>query len=638
MRKTLFSGSFAVIAILASQSSFAQDAGTVSDDDVVLAPITVTTPLRRTSTIAQSTSTVTVITEQDIEKSAAPDLPSLLRKYPGVNITTNGGQGSTASVTLRSASADQTLVLVDGMRVASATTGTAYLSNIPLSSIQRVEIVEGAHSAQWGADAIGGVINIITKDGSTCENGKSVCTTVETGVTWPWGGFANGTVRGRSESGVDFNIGLGILGTEGYDFTAPESGYVEPDKDGFLQGSFNYSLSKDFEWGRLYTSGFYSRSNPQFDGLYSSYGTLYPGANESLQTNAAFKVGADINHSPDWTSTFEIYSALDYTKSFLKGDDAYNSNFNTSRYGFSASTKKEFVTGDVANTLTFGGEAYDEHVSSSTDYTKSSRAVGAVYTQYALEWEALDLNAGLRYDGNEDFGGALTYNVGVGYEIVDGLTARASFATGFKAPTFNELYYPGYYGYYLGNPDLNPERSKSYEVGVNWAATDSSSVDLVWFQNFIDDMIDYTSDYATYTNIDEATVSGVRATYSQSLIADLLDLDFGLEYRLPKDDSSDEYIANQNRLKLTAGASYAATDRLSLNGDIEYVASRWTNASNANPQLGDYTLVNVSALYALDDASNVKLAVENLFNEDYQTVYGYDAPGTTVTVAYKRTF
>ncbi|WP_319518158.1 TonB-dependent receptor domain-containing protein [uncultured Martelella sp.] len=634
MNKSLLAASAALLALVPAQQVLAQDAAPFDDVVTELEPVYVTTPLRRPSTITQSTSTVTVIDEEDIAKSAAPDLPSLLRKYPGVNITTNGGQGAQASVTLRSARANQTLVLVDGMRVASATTGTAYLSNIPLSAVNRIEVVEGAHSAQWGADAIGGVINIITRDGSFCENGKNVCTTVETGVTWPWGGFANGTVRGSTADGVDFNVGLGILGTEGYNFTTPASGLIEPDDDGFLQGSFNYALSKDFLWGRLYTDGFYARSNPHFDGA-SSWG---PGANQSLQTNAGFKVGAEIDHGEDWSSVFEIYSALDYNKTFLKGDATYNSDFDTTRYGLNASTTKEFVTGDLFSSLTFGGEAYEEHVSSSTDYSKSSRAIGAVYTQYSLEWEALDLNAGLRYDANEDFGGALTYNVGVGYELIEGLTARASFATGFRAPDFNQLYYPGYFGSYVGNPDLDPERSKSYEVGLNWAASDTSSVDLVWYQTFIDDMIDYTSDFSTYTNIDKAKISGVRAVWSQALMDDRLGLDFGFEYRLPKDETDDQYIANQNRLKLTAAASWQATEALNLNADIEYVGSRWTNTASYNPQLGDYTLVNVSALYDIDQAARVKFAVENLFDEDYETAYGYNAPGTTVTLSYQRTF
>ena len=460
---------------------------------------------------------------------------------------------------------------------------------------------------------------------------NAVCTTLEAGVTWPWGGFGNATVRGVTDDGVDFNIGLALLGTEGYNFTNAASGYDEPDKDGFLQGSFNYSISKDVDWGRIYSEGFYARSNPHFDSYSAAFG---PGANQTIQTNAAFKIGTEIDHSDDWSSVFEIYSALDYARNFLKGDSAFNSEFDTVRYGLNASTTKEILTGETLNTLTFGGEAYNESVDSTTDYTTTSRNVGALYTQYSLAWQALELNAGLRYDANEGFGGALTYNIGLGYELVDGLRARASFATGFRAPTFNELYYPGY-----ANPNLDPETSKSWEAGLNWNPVIGTEIDVAVYQTWIDDMIT-TSAATGYIpfNVDKARISGVRAVYSQALLDDRLGLDFGFEYRLPENETQDEYIADQNRLKLTAAASWQATERLNLNADIEYVGSRWTNASNFNPQLGAYTLVDVSVNYAVDDLSNIKFAVENLFNEDYETLTGYNAPGTTVTLAYKRTF
>ncbi|MGV0818071.1 TonB-dependent receptor domain-containing protein [Martelella sp. AMO21009] len=629
------------VAVLASAGEgMAQDAGATT----VLEPIYVTTPLRRPSTIVQSTSTVTVVTEEDIERSAAVDLPSLLRSYPGVNVTTNGGMGANAGITLRGTNTGQTLVLVDGMRVASATGGSTAIANIPLASIARVEIVEGAHSAQWGADAIGGVVNIITKDGSFCENGASVCSSVETGVTYPWGGFGTLSTRGVTNSGVDFNVGLSVIGTEGYDFTTPSNSVHEPGRDGFLQGGFNYSIGKDFAWGRVYSQGFYARSNPHFDSApYADWmtGDMVYGANQSIQTNAAFKLGAEFDHADDWSSVFEIYSAFDYQKNFRDDHPEADTHYDTNRFGISGSTTKEIMAGDASNIFTLGFDAYRETVDSSVDYTETGRNVGAFYGQYSLELDALTVNAGLRYDADEQFGGALTYNAGLGYELVEGLTARASFSTGFNAPTFNDLYW-AFDGSYVGNPYLDPETSKNWEAGLNWDSGAGSVVDIVYYENYIDDMIVYVTDPVTYIgtmeNIEEAKVSGVRATYSQMLLDDRLGLDFGLEYRLPKNETDDEYIANQNRLKLTAAASWQATERLNLNAGIEYVGSRWTNESNFNPQLGDYTVVDISANYAVDDLSNVKFAVENLFDEDYQTIPGYNAPGTTVTLSYRRTF
>ncbi|MBB4123099.1 TonB-dependent receptor domain-containing protein [Martelella radicis] len=644
MKNAMLAASAAFLILTPAQGVLAQDAGFIEDGAIELQPVYVTTPLRRPSTILQSTSTVTVIDKEDIERSAAPDLPSLLRKYPGVNITANGGQGAQATITLRGASASQTLVLVDGMRVASATGGSAYLANIPLSAIERVEIAEGAHSAEWGADAIGGVVNIITRDGSTCANGQAICTTVETGVTWPWGGFGTIATRGITGNGVDFNFGLSLLGTEGYDFTTPQNSVHEAGRDGFLQGAFNYSIGKDFTWGRLYSEGFYARSNPHFDAApYADWmtGAMVYGANQAIQTNAAFKLGAELDHSDDWSSVFEIYSAFDYQKNFRDDHPEAETHYDTNRFGFSASTTKEVIAGDALNSFTLGGEAYRETVNSSVDYTETGRNVGAVYGQYGLEYEALTANAGLRYDADEQFGGALTYNLGLGYELLPGLTARASYSTGFNAPTFNDLYW-AYDGSYVGNPDLDAETSKNWEAGINWDSGTGTVIDLVYYENHIDDMIAYVSAPPSYIgtmeNIDRAKISGVRAVWSEALMDDRLGLDFGFEYRLPKNETDDVYIANQNRLKLTAAASFQATEALNLNADIEYVGSRWTNTASYNPQLGDYTVVNVSALYDIDPAARVKFAVENLFDEDYETTYGYKAPGTTVTLSYQRTF
>ena len=370
----------------------------------------------------------------------------------------------------------------------------------------------------------------------------------------------------------------------------------------------------------------YARSNPQYDGNSETYGAS---ANDSIQTNGALKVGAAIDHTEDWSSTFEVYSALDYARNFLKGSSIYTSQFNTVRYGLNASTQKTIWVGEAKNVLSLGGEIYREEVDATQRFDQSARNVGAIYGQYGLEWSAFDLNAGIRHDSDEQFGGATTYNIGLGYELIEGLKARASFGTGFRAPTFNELYYPGY-----ANPDLEPERSRSWEAGLNWQPDAGTEIDMAVYQTFLRDMItsNASTGYRPF-NVDKAKVSGIRATASQALLEDRLDLDFGFEYRLPENETTDEYLVGQNRLKFTVGASYAATEKLNLNGDIEYVADRWKS-----PDLPEYTVVNVSALYQLDSAANVKFAVENLFNEDYETSLGYKEPGTTVTLGFSRTF
>ncbi|WP_371746579.1 TonB-dependent receptor [Aminobacter sp. SR38] len=217
---------------------------------VTVLPRLVVTPLRRETALVRPTSSATVIDEEELRKSAAADLPSLLKHYAGVSIIGYGGQGASSNVYLRGMSAGQTLVLVNGVRSSSATSDTSSIFNIPLSSIERIEIAKGPHSAQYGSDAIGGVVNIITKQGGQCDDGRNACGSITSGFTHPWGGYLSGDLRGRTEDGIDYSVGGSILGTRGYDFTTPLAWGHEPDDDGFLQGSLSVAAAKEFGWGR----------------------------------------------------------------------------------------------------------------------------------------------------------------------------------------------------------------------------------------------------------------------------------------------------------------------------------------------------------------------------------------------------
>ncbi len=431
------------VCAAALSPAFAQSAAG-PDDGIVLDTIVVT-PLRRVSSLQRSTSSVSVIDSADIERSAASDLQSLLQSHGGVSIKTNGGQGSSADVYMRGMSSKQTVVLVNGVRTASATSGLTALANIPLSSVDRIEIAKGAHSAQYGADAIGGVINIITKQGGSCGE-RSWCGSVSTGAVHPWGGYLSGSMQGRSSDGIDYAFGAAITGTQGYDFTTPEAFGHEPDDDGFLQGSFNFALSKDFDWGRIYADGLFSRGRNQYDAIAPSF-------NEADSTAFTGKIGARIDHADDWSSTVEFSTGIDKSRNFRKGVEG-SDRFETKRYGVLASTEKSFETGKATHIVTGGVEAYREEIDTTTDYGETSRDLAAVFGQYSLEYDALSFDGGLRYDHNGQFGDIVTYNLGASYEILPDLVLRSSYATGFRAPTFNELYYPGF-----ANPKLRPEKA-----------------------------------------------------------------------------------------------------------------------------------------------------------------------------------
>ncbi|WP_054312296.1 TonB-dependent receptor [Mesorhizobium sp. 1M-11] len=608
------------IALVSTSHAGAQDP---AGNATMLERIVITTPLRRETTLARSTSSVTVIDRQSIERSAAPDLPSLLKSYTGVSIVSYGGQGGSTNLYLRGMSASQTLLLINGVRASSVTTGTASLGNIPLDSIERIEIAKGAHSAQYGSDAMGGVVNIITKQGGSCADGRDSCGSVTAGVSHPWGGTLSGNVRGRSASGVDYSFGGSVIGTRGYDFTLPTAFGHEPDDDGFLLGSMNASLSKQFDWGRIYGDALVARSRGQYD-------ASFPLANEVDTTSFAGKLGTEIRHSENWSSTVELSSSVDRSRNF-RDSVAGNDRFDSSRYGLFASTQKSFDTGAVSHVLTGGAEVYREQVDSTVDFDVTARTLAAVFSQYSLSYEALTVDSGIRYDHNGQFGGATTYNVGASYEILPDLTLRSSYATGFRAPSFNELYYPNY-----SNPNLKPEKSKSYEVGLNWQAGADTNLDVAFYQTWLTDAI--ASNPPTYLpfNVAKARITGFEAALAHRFSTEWSSK-VSVDIREPLNQDTGKYIPYRDRLKAMAEIIYSPTEELDLTTRVLYGAARYANAANTL-ELPDYVTVDFTALYALDAASQVKFAVENLFDADYSTVTDYRAPGRTFNLSFTRTF
>ncbi|MEO3389436.1 TonB-dependent receptor [Mesorhizobium sp. CAU 1741] len=619
--KTILITTASILAL--TTGAFAQETSVDWDGATQLDTLVVTTPLRRESSLERSTSSVTVIGEEQIRRSAALDLPSLLRNHAGVSLTANGGMGSRSGVSLRGFKPTQTLVLINGINARSATSGETSLFNIPLDSIERIEIAKGAHSAQYGSDAIGGVINVITKSGGTCANGNTICTTVSAGVSHPWGGHAGITTRGQTEDGIEFSFGGRVIGTRGYDFTTAMS---EPDDDGFLQGSAHFSLGKEFDWGRLYADGLLSRSRTEYD-------ASAPWADEAENSLFAGKVGVRVDHAPDWHSTVELFTGFDFQDNFRDGTDTLNV-YDTTRSGIFASTTKTFDAAGAAHVLNVGIEAYREEISSTEDFGVTSRDVGAVFAQHSIEFDALTLDAGIRYDANEQYGSATTYNVGASYEFLPGLVGRASYATGFRAPTFNDLYNP-----WGANPDVQPEHSRSYEIGLQWRPTVDTVFDAAFYQTWLKDAITLDAMYIPQ-NLARVENTGFEASVSHRFNA-LLYGRAEVAFNDPTDSDTGLGLIRQDRFKATAEVGFAATEQLDLTAALVYVGPRNDISQEdfvSRIELPAYVTVDLSATYAFDDQTEFKFSVENLFDEHYETTSGYRSPGRSINVSLARTF
>ncbi|MCX8999550.1 TonB-dependent receptor [Rhizobiaceae bacterium BDR2-2] len=622
MRVFLFTTGLAVA--VASAPAAAQESG--APDETTLSTIVVTTPLRRESTLAGATSAVTVIGRDAIEKAPTRDVAQLLRSYAGVSVNSYGGLGSSSSVQLRGMSNTQTLVLVNGVRTASATGGTTAWANIPLESIERIEIAKGPHSSAYGADAIGGIVNIITRQGGSCPQGRALCGSVTAGVSHPWGGFTAADVRGEKD-GLSVALGASLLGTRGYDFTL--SG-LEPDDDGFIRGAMNFAIARAFDWGKIYADGLFSRGRNQFDASW--------GGNEADTTAFFGKAGVRIDHDADWSTTLEVSQGFDRAENFRNGVSG-TEDYITRRTGLLVNTGRSMQTGAFEHFVLLGGEFYREGITTNAGaYDETERDLSGVFGQYSLAIGSWHFDSGLRYDYNEQFGDAVTYNLGAAYDVTPDLAVRASWGTGFRAPTFNDLYYP-----FSGNPDLDPERSRTVEAGLSWTPGLDTRLDVSLYRTWLKDGIAWAPDPSDPSgfiwrpyNITDARISGLEISGSHAL-NDRLTLTGGIDWRDPRDEGTGKYIAHRERFKANAGVSFAATEALSIDVNGLYGSGAYADAANT-ARLSSYVTFDVAASYSVDDRSRLKLAAENLLDRDYSTQSGYRAPGRTVTLSFTRQF
>ncbi|MCG8427241.1 MAG: TonB-dependent receptor, partial [Chromatiales bacterium] len=422
--------------------------------DREMAPIIVTAS-RTAETADETLASVTVIDRETIEKSQATDITELLIGIAGINLSANGGDGKNKSLFLRGTNSNHTLLLIDGIRIGSATLGSPSWSLIPLHDIERIEVVRGPRSSLYGSDAIGGVIQIFTRKG-----GEGLRTSTEAGYGTDNHYKLEGSLSYGNESSR-FRLAISKEETDGYDVRPA----IEQDDDGFDSLGINGSFSHKFT-DRLELSGNILRSDGEneFDGN-SFSGNL----TEFIQQSAGLALTADVTDG--WKSTLRFGESRDFSKNFF--NDTFVNKFDTQRRQIAWENSIDL---NDSNQIVAGVDYYKDEINATTDYAETERDNKALFGQYRYFGERHDLQLGLRYDDNEQFGDQTTGNIAWGMEVMENLRFTASAGTAFKAPTFNDLYWPSS-PWSSGNPDLVPEKSRSYELGlsgqhagVHWSA------------------------------------------------------------------------------------------------------------------------------------------------------------------------
>nr|VFJ68531.1 MAG: vitamin B12 transporter [Candidatus Kentron sp. FM]VFJ71634.1 MAG: vitamin B12 transporter [Candidatus Kentron sp. FM]VFK17381.1 MAG: vitamin B12 transporter [Candidatus Kentron sp. FM] len=573
-----------------------------------LDPIIVTAT-RTARTADETLAPVTVITREDIETQQAQSLQDIFRTVAGMTISNNGGPGKTTSVFLRGTESDHVLVLIDGIKVGSATLGTTPYQHIPIDQIERIEIVRGPRSSLYGSEAIGGVIQIFTRKGGgelrpSFSAGYGRYRTYDTSV-----GLSGGGERGW------FNLHANSIDTDG--FNAKDTG-DEPDDDGYR------NLSGSLRAGYRFDNGFTvdmhllrAKNDTEFDGD-------SPNESESDQQ----VLGGTVRYSPtsNWDLTLTAGQSRDESDNFKDG--VFTSSFDTERD--TLSFQNDIAMGDN-HLLTLGGDYRDDEVSGTTDYAVDSREDKGIFGQYQGIFSNHDLQLSLRWDDNDQFGNHTTGNATWGYAPTDNLRFIASYGAAFKAPTFNELYYPNF-----GNPSLDPEESRSFELGMKGNAR-WGDWSLNAYRTDIDDLIAYDARAERPDNISEARIYGLEGILATHIEGWNLNANFHLLD--PENRSGGEKDGNrlnrrtQRSVRLDMDRAFG---KLAIGMSVFAEGDRYDDLANTE-KLGGYTLVDLRAEYRFRQDWRLQARIDNLLDKKYETAESYNQPrcGLFVTLHYQ---
>lgn len=585
---------------------------------------------RKAAPAADLPTNVSIISSQMIQERKAATLGELLESETGINRITYGTLGQVSSAKIRGASSEQVLVLVDGRRVNSFVNGGVDLSTIPTEMIERVEIIRGSAAAIYGTSAVGGVINVITKRPSGDTMGL--------GLTAGYGSF------NTQRAGLDLSVAHGRTGAIVTIARKTSDGWR--DHSEYVNDALFARLIHDAQSAGVFDlSGSTFHSDLNVPGEMSIGGTPittddYDGTIETqtLTPNAVQRQAKDylrLGHEKQWTrETLQtsIYTSRDITSYADKNiyattDDEYRSS------SFGGETRLLARGG-----LTAGIEWWQELFTqmdkvTTTEKLTKSRTTAALYLQEELAIGAFAVTPSLRMDKNSEFGTVVSPRATVLYHVSDELKLSANSGKTWRAPTFNELYYPLDAWGNQGNKDLKPESGISSDVGAQYTA-ESFRVSVTYFTAFINDLIEWGF---SPKNIGKASQQGVECLFAQKL-SPALKHTVNYTYLWAEDTENKRQLNYRPQNQANYAVTFSPAGLFSVTGTIVHVGPRKT-VSLFHPvtEIEGYTLLG-ARMTRQAGLCELWASCENITDEKYQSVLGYPLPGTTYAAGLTWTF
>ncbi|WQN29257.1 TonB-dependent receptor [Stutzerimonas stutzeri] len=584
-------------------------------------PSMLITSARQAEARDQATAASTVFTRADIERLQARSVPELLRRVPGVQVSSAGGL---PSLSLRGTGTAQTLVLVDGQRIASATSGFARLDYLAIDNIERVEVIRGPRSSLYGADAIGGVIQIFTRGGKPGIN-PEVRLAAGSDQTFQRSlSLAAGTEQTR------VHLGASLDERDGFDITRDNRG-ADRDNDGQRNKALHLKLDHQFDanW-KAGLSLNDQRGKNEYDDAYE----FAPGTPQDEFRVSSYSGYLDGQLSDIWNSRLELGRSFDRNR-------AVGSNYNdglleTTRHSAAWINRVQL---SERQQLSLGSDWYEDRLDATTTYQEDSRDNLAFFAQHSFQGEYFGTELGLRHDDNQQFGSHNSWNAAFSLPVGQSQRWILSYGEGFRAPTFTDLYAPPAWG---PNPDLKPETSKTYEL--QWRGEfDEAQLEAALYRTDLKDMI--APGGTRMENVSQARINGFEASAARELLGWQASL--GVSIIDPRDRDSGHTLARRAKrtLSIDLDRTFGA---LSAGAGWHVSSARYDTIANTR-ELSGYGIFDLRAAWQSHPELRWEAKVNNLFDRDYALAtyarsqgpnwfdpsqnYGYREPGRTMLFA-----
>lgn len=571
-----------------------------------------------------------VVTRDDIQRWQSKDLNDVMRRLPGVDISQTGGMGNSASLYVRGTEGRHVLVLIDGVPMARAGISNGIdIGQIPVSLVQRVEYIRGPRSAVYGSGAIGGVVNIITMS----DNERAQ---INAGVGTDGYQTYDGAVNKRFGDTVVTAAGA-YQTTNGFN-VQPNSPYSgDSDRDGYRN--------------KLFLGGVQHKFDDNFSGFFRGYG--YTANSDYDQGSYGYAGGNDESQSynQSWDTGLRYSSGI-YSSQLIANYQRlknYNYSNDLGRYAGEATLddmEQRYIQWgnnvEVGHGAISGGVDWKQEKLTSSSTTLADtykRDTTGLYLTGQQQIDAVTLEASGREDHDEQFGWHGTWQTAAGWEFVEGYRATLSYGTGFLAPSlgqqfgatrFASAYGPGI----AANPDLKPEESKQWETGIE-GLTGPLDWRLSAYRYEIQNLIDYKNNQ--YINVKSATIKGLE--WTGSVTTGPVDHHLTLQYVDPRDDQTDKVLYRRAKQQVKYELTGQIAD-LGWNVMYQYLGERYDNDydNGRDVKMGGVSLWDIGLSYPITSHLTVRGKIANLFDKDYETVYGYQTAGREYTLSGSYTF